>query len=236
MEIGAFIQCYKQPLALDIALFHFRKAYPTGTIVLVSDNGYNYSKMAEKYNCLYFHGTMNTRVDWYDYEPEKYAEFFNRLRNYIPLIKEDYFMILEEDVIVMNRITEPFLGTLNGNPLNLIKKETIQKFRELQTYPTDFAYTGQGGSVWEKKHFLKMINDDELLTNIANQWNTTELGNNKVFDNFSSVVCVASGGTIHKMKTIRDIIHNMHDLQGGVVFHQVKQFYRNEVFPEGSIF
>ena len=48
MEIGAFCQCYKQPMALRYSLQLFRNAYPTGTIVLVSDNGCDFRIKVEK--------------------------------------------------------------------------------------------------------------------------------------------------------------------------------------------
>jgi hypothetical protein len=59
--VGAFFQCYKQPVATFHALSNFRKSYPTSTIVLLSDNGYNYTKMAEHFNAIYIHANENNK-------------------------------------------------------------------------------------------------------------------------------------------------------------------------------
>jgi hypothetical protein len=64
MEIGAYFQCYKQPCATFRSLALFRQSYPKGTIVLVSDNGLNYSMMANFFNCIYIHDKVNTNVNW----------------------------------------------------------------------------------------------------------------------------------------------------------------------------
>jgi hypothetical protein len=61
-EIGAYFQCYKQPYATYKVLESYRKYYPTETIVLLSDNGYNYEKMAKHFNCIYIHDTINTHL------------------------------------------------------------------------------------------------------------------------------------------------------------------------------
>ena len=59
MNIGAYLQCYKNPYATYKCLESFRKFYPTSTVVLLSDNGYDYSKMAEYFNCIYIHSDEN---------------------------------------------------------------------------------------------------------------------------------------------------------------------------------
>ena len=56
---GAYLQCHKQPLATYKALESFRKFYPTSTIVLLSDNGYDYTEIAKLFNCIYIFENEN---------------------------------------------------------------------------------------------------------------------------------------------------------------------------------
>jgi len=55
MEIGAYLQCYKNPYATYKCLESFRKIYPHSTVVLLSDNGYHYMEMAKHFKCIYIH-------------------------------------------------------------------------------------------------------------------------------------------------------------------------------------
>ena len=58
-EFGAYLQCYKNPYATYKCLESFRTFYPDNTIVLLSDNGYDYTKMAEYFKCIYIHSNEN---------------------------------------------------------------------------------------------------------------------------------------------------------------------------------
>jgi hypothetical protein len=51
--LGAMLQCYKNPYATYKCIESFRQHYPDSTIVIISDNGYDYTKLAEHFNCIY---------------------------------------------------------------------------------------------------------------------------------------------------------------------------------------
>ena len=53
--LGAFLQCHKNPYATYKCLESFRKHYPMSTIVLLSDNGCDYTEMAKHFDCIYIH-------------------------------------------------------------------------------------------------------------------------------------------------------------------------------------
>lgn len=53
MEFGIYFQCYKQPYAIYKALESIRMFYKDCTIILLSDNGYDYSEIAKYFNCTY---------------------------------------------------------------------------------------------------------------------------------------------------------------------------------------
>lgn len=226
MEIGAYCQCYKQPIALERSLELFRKSYPTGTIVLVSDNGCNFSNMAKKYNAFFFHEKTNTRMGWNKHERAGFEEFFNRLRKYVPLIKEEYFMLLEEDVHVLNRITEPFLGTANANGYNIVEKSFLKKFKGFEKLEDDITYIVQGGSVWHKEKFLNMINNIELVNYLQDVFETKE---GSVFDFFISVLAWMMNEPIYKLRCHKELYSDrVSSLDGISVLNQVKYFYTDD--------
>jgi hypothetical protein len=228
MEIGAYCQTYKQPVALDHSLRCFRNAYPKTTVVLVSDNGCNYSDMATKYNCTYFHETMNTRMGWFPHEREKYLEFLNRMRKYIPLIKEEYFMLLEEDVHVLRPITEPLLGTVNANGYNKIGHNVLKDIKGLEDRTDGLTYIVQGGSIWHKESFLKIINNIELCDYVHDAFVASQMGH-CVFDFFISAMCALMGGTFHKLECHKELwTDNLRSLDSVAILNQVKHFYTND--------
>jgi hypothetical protein len=97
-EFGAYLQCHKQPLATYTCLQSFRKYYPNNTLVLLSDNGYDYSEMAKLFNCIYIHENENLWLTWWHLEDTGYFEnsykLIDRMNRVFPLIKEDYLMWL----------------------------------------------------------------------------------------------------------------------------------------------
>ena len=60
-EFGAYLQCHKNPYATYKCLESFRKFYPDNTIVLLSDNGYDYTGMSKYFNCIYIHSHENVK-------------------------------------------------------------------------------------------------------------------------------------------------------------------------------
>ena len=79
MKFGAYFQCYKNPYATYKCLESFRKFYPESTIVLLSDNGYNYSEMAKKFNCIYIHEMTNLPFIHNNLQDESYIICSNKL-------------------------------------------------------------------------------------------------------------------------------------------------------------
>ena len=117
-EFGAYFQCYKQPMATYKCLESFRKHYPNNTIVLLSDNGYNYSKMAEYFNCIYIHSYENIPLCNKDLSNDTYIKNVNkiieRFKTAFNLIKENYVMWLEDDVYINSKVTDILRYDIDG--------------------------------------------------------------------------------------------------------------------------
>jgi hypothetical protein len=221
MDIGAFFQCHKQPYATYNALLQFRKAYPTSTIVLLSDNGYDYTKMAEHFNCYYIHSHENLpqSQDYNSNSKILLRAYVSRLVNALSFIKESHFMLLEDDVYVKQRYTDDFLGTINGNCINTIKPEI---FKKIEYYKGEYItkyFSGHGGSVYNKSSFLDILNKPEtnwLIDNwISHRWDN---------DLFFSILIHTLGGTVHKLQQHKDGTNCMND-QNAHVVHQYNNLY-----------
>ena len=237
MEIGAYFQAYKQPYATRRALQSFRSVYPKGTIVLVSDNGLNYSRMAKEFNCMYFHEPQNTNLVFSPTNRTKINLFFERLRRCVQPIHEEYFLLLEDDIVVLRRIIEPLLGTVNGNFINSLPLEKMRFFRGFEHATTDFKYTGHGGSVVHTKKFLEMVNNTELIEYVLDTWDCSGLGETMGFDSLLSVLTVVGGGSLCPLQCKKEYWSDcVRSLDGICVLHQCKDLYRSDIFDESILY
>jgi len=228
MEIGAFLQIYKNPVATYVALEHFRKAYPTGTIVILSDNGYNYTVMARHFNAIYIHSDENLGVSVGGKHPQAsynaMMRVVERTLEAIAHIRESHFLMLEPDVLVLKRYQEPFLGTINGNFVNVVRRESFAVMPFLNHIREDKPYTGHGGSVYNTAQIREVLSDTHMLTQLINYWDIMKLGPVIDSDIFFSLCCYYKHMPLHRLMTHSE----MGERKDIAVLHQFKQFYSTQ--------
>ena len=225
MNVGAFFQCHRQPLASEKALEAFRRAYPDSTVILISDAGMDFRDLATKYGALYFYETESCPPSFDCQDRGKFMLALDRWRRYLPLIKEDYFLILEDDVCVLRRYEEPFLGTINGNCINKIPARAWSAIPDC-VFREPMFYSGHGGSVYHKETFLRCISNNALNDRVFTNWRTM-FWERIDFDVLCSVLVLLQGGTIHPLATHKDFISNYSPniYNMAHVLHQYKKYY-----------
>jgi len=228
MNVGAYFQCYKNPYATYKCLESFRNFYPTNTIVLVSDNGYNYSKMAEYFNCIYIHSNENLPLIYNHIGTEgaliNSKKLTKRFCEALLLCKEDYVIWLEDDVSINNKITDDFRYDMNGFCPNTIVTDVLSEKYTIFKSNTKFHFTGHGGSVFHKKNTLNAIMKEEVLTDIVNNWQEYELPKTLCQDYLFSILVILNGGTIGPYKGHSE--RGGHDIQPDIdIQHQYKRWY-----------
>jgi hypothetical protein len=226
---GAYFQCYRSPMATYKCLESFRRHYPTSTIVMLSDNGYNYAKMAEYFGCIYIHSHENYRMC--DIESRNVAPLLKRIRNAFKLIPEEYVMWLEDDVSVNHRITDTFRYDINGRCPNVYSREMVEGLR--QTYPLDretYRWSGHGGSVFHKNNLIDYLENTSLLDDIVLNWDRYCLTSNFCQDFVISLVVNLQNGTIGPYEGHAD---GNHGLNPSIkIQHQYKSWYNTPLPSE----
>jgi hypothetical protein len=162
--IGAFYQCFKQPKALINVLRCFRKVYPDSTVVLVSNNGDNMENIAKFFNCNYVHSLeSNSKHSVYFEDGEGVKLYVKRIYEAAQKIKEDYILLLADDVHVWKPITNLkydlnggegyWRGRLKRKLANLFRKNkiTYSKYDDMRAYGDGF--------IMRKKFILDHFND-----------------------------------------------------------------------------
>lgn len=240
-SFGAFLQCYKEPMATYKCLESFRNHYPNSTIILLSDNGYNYEYMAKHFNCIYIHSDENVPLCNKDFSNERYIENVNkiikRFETAFRLIPEDFVMWLEDDVVINNKITDSFRYDINGFCPNRYNNSMIDGLNQTYDFITRgnlYRWSGHGGSVFNKSNLLRYFENKEIINDTLINWKKYNLTDDICHDFFISLLVNLNKGTIG--------IYNGHnDGYNGLdvtidIQHQYKVWYKVPMSDEvGSL-
>ena len=235
-QLGAYLQCYKNPFATYNTLFSFRKHYPQGTIVLLSDNGYNYTEMAKYFNCIYINENENLPLVLYQlkdtYNYNKISKLMNRICNAFKLCKEKYIMWLEDDVSVNNIVNEDnLIYDLNGYcPNNICKIHLIelQKNYNFLDINKKYVCSGHGGSIFLKDKILNYLQNTVIINDLVNIWKINKFNdlsfNDFAQDYFISLLIILQNGTIGSYNGHLDDSSNLIN-PNIIIQHQYKRWY-----------
>ena len=235
-QIGAYFQCYKNPYATYKCLESFRKFYPTSTIVLLSDNGYDYTEMAKYFNCIYIHSFESVPFVYNDINSRLLHrnKLINRIREAIRLIKEDYFIWLEDDVSINNKIKDTFKYDLNGYCSNVVSNfwniNEISKNYKFIKPTKKYVWSGHGGSVFKKDSILNYLSNESVIDDILNNWVLYNFTSNICQDFFLSMIIHFNNGTIGSYEGHYDCPNYKND--NIIVQHQYKVWYNKELPKE----
>lgn len=202
-EFGAYFQCYKQPMATYKCLESFRKHYPNNTIVLLSDNGYNYSKMAEYFNCIYIHSYENIPLCNKDLSNDTYIKNVNkiieRFKTAFNLIKENYVMWLEDDVYINSKVTDILRYDINGWCPNSYNENMINGLNQTYTFINKenvYRWGGHGGSIFNKSNILLYFENKTIINDVLMNWKKYNLTEDICHDYFISLLVNLNKGSI----------------------------------------
>lgn len=239
MTVAAYFQCYKSPLATFHTLLSFRKQYPVSTIILVSDNGYNFTKMAEHFNCIYIHSENN-----YPYVNEYFTPYksnvprlMERILHACSLIKEEYIMWLEDDVYIHNKTVLPLNYDLNGFCPNTIRADHFINIRNdfsILNTKSELRFTGHGGSIYKKGPLIEILKDKSTIHILLENWTKYfGLEGNICQDLFISILFHIHGFTLGPLEGHgdSDVFNNSLDIQ-----HQYKVYYNQTGESIGHLF
>ena len=235
---GAYYQCHKNPLSTYSCIDSFRKYYPDVDIVLVSDNGYDYSEVAKQYNCTYIHCDKNLvyiHRQMNDGTHITHAlSLMDRIVDALSHIKEDYFMWLEDDVIINQQVCDTLSHDLNGYCPHMYFDDVLNELHA--KYPFidpkgDYRWSGHGGSIFNKHSLLSVFSNKDVVMDVLTNWHTYRLLADELpQDYFFSLLFHLNKKTIGPLKGHFDGINNIRNYAIHVQ-HQFKRYYGQDL-PE----
>ena len=242
-QFGAYFQCYKNPFATYKVLESFRKFYPTNSIVLCSDNGYDYTKMAQHFNCIYQHRVKNMWLIYSDCtEIDKGVngahivwakEVLQHMQSMFSLVKEDYILWLEDDLSINHMISDTCSNDINGyNPNQYwtnMKMELSKKYAHINP-SNKYTWSGGGGSIFNKNTMLHYLKNEEIIDDILINWTNYDLTREIVCDFLLSLIVHLNNGTVGALNGMQDGARDIIDMSLAIQ-HQYKRYY-NVTIPD----
>lgn len=233
--IGGYYQAYNKPKCVDFVLNHFRNQYPDSDVVLISDGGDDFTSLASKYNCNYFYednlsGDKSIKskglAGFYFHSPEVLVNYVLRMSKHLNLIKQDYFIILEDDVVVLNKSKDLKYDINGSNPTESLPESVCMDLKQIPR----ISYGACGGCILNTnffKNILRQSNLKQIEDQIRQYCNlTTERW---ASDAILSYICLANGGTIGDWDGFgetweSDIVERINKNEVEIL-HQYKNFY-----------
>lgn len=170
-ELAAIYVFYRRPKSFYHAVRAFRVAYPKSTMVLICDEGcFDYSAAASRVGAVYrgdAHRLSMKKHGAFYVGPDEALNVIRAYRDAVNQIKEPYYVQLEDDVYVLQRIKTPLLGNING----MAKDKSIVGGAEEYIlrhvpYPPYLYLGGFGGCVYETAFWKRILNlpniEDEI--------------------------------------------------------------------------
>lgn len=168
MNIGFYIHVNTKPKATIACLESVRKFYPDAPISMSCDNAYDFTEEAKRFKCFYKHNnrTLGYPIQPYGYKKNDILEWVDRMHEGVSNFPEtDYFCMLEDDVIILSKLTIDSSWEMAGVPfqyegqvpaipvalLNLIENFSGKR-------PKTNVYNCGGGSIFKTSTFLNNYN------------------------------------------------------------------------------
>lgn len=184
---AAYHQCYRNKKATEFAIRQFREHNPDVPYYLISDNGDDFSDIAEKYDCYFVLDENNTGMN---YLPAEHAKIlYQRLVDCFNHFKTDYVLLMEDDVLCRGKllIEDDFnlaMSYVPGNKVYLYDT-IVEKYNP---NPNVDWYGATGGSFLNKNIFTVKENKEKILHFIEND-HIPEIGSMDQFITTLYLIC-----------------------------------------------
>jgi hypothetical protein len=162
MELGFYQHVNVRPRATQMCLESVRRFYPDSPIVVSCDNGHDFTDVCRSVGAVYQHNKVAlgypTNFGW---DKARIIEWLDRMYKGVSLLHTDFFMMLEDDIILLKRITIDKDWEVAGQVL--MYENQVPRFNEafmeiLRSFsgvrPGGTWYSTGGGSIFKTRTFV----------------------------------------------------------------------------------
>ena len=168
--VGAYFPCFNQLTAANEILHAYRRFYPDGTVVMVNDAGdVRHKALGTQYRCQYFYEEDNLGYPGGCAHYAQIIRWVQRFLHYIPMISDEWFVLLEDDVLIMGAVNESTLQyDINGiNPANILPWHAGIHARGYHLDKSKFIYGAMGGAIFRTAFFKQMALQMDVVAAIT---------------------------------------------------------------------
>lgn len=163
MNLGFYNHASNKPNATEGMTISVRTIYPDAPFVMGCDNSYDYTDLCKKYNCTYYHNytSIGYAPNPSGYSLEMMMLYFDRMYVAVTTLDTEYFMMLEDDVIILDTIDiVPDVGGMGF--IRDPRAEANQLHPQLISMIEDYSgvkpiydqYNCAGGTIFRSKDFV----------------------------------------------------------------------------------
>jgi len=204
MSLGGLGYFYNRYQATEKIIENYRKFYPTETLTFINDNGLTeLETIASKYNAIYMPFAENLTTGNNCDDIYVMIKWIDRFFQAVEYIKEDYFIILEDDVCILKQPILNLQYDMNGvNPTALLPEKITSYIKKYNSFVTTSKapYSGYGGCILKTAFFKNIAKEnwkEELKTYAEiTKRNSTKEQSWYFNDTCLSFLCLRYGGTI----------------------------------------
>jgi hypothetical protein len=247
-DLDAIYFCQNHPLATYKTLEGFRKYHPLSKIFLISDNGYDYTEMANHFNCEYTHLNESIYAHYNSYKLIPHEERYTKLKKYWNIYMSildksyaKYLIKLEDDVAIQGIIrTNSLTGFMNGTTLHKLPDYFFTHyFRDTPNaiVPNNIYFSGSGGCIFNCDQLRKCLENTEAFDKVIQSYIACNILGGVVVDDLTISIL----GTVLGYKIINnpnqmeiDTEKQIKDISKMVILHQVKEYYNKQLPSELS--
>lgn len=162
--IGCYYPCFRQTYAASQVTAAYRKYYPTTTIVMVCDAGdEKHEDIAKEVNALYFYEQEHIGYPGNQPHYDSILRWIKRFFKYIQKIPDEWFMLMEDDVLVVRKVTPDVLKyDMNGLcDTSILPPPACEYIRNKHPHITQekLIYGAMGGTIFRTEFYKNLSNN-----------------------------------------------------------------------------
>ena len=231
--LGFYLWGHTNVESADYVLGRMRTSYPDSDLVISSDNGNDFSEVAEKHKAVnYIHGNLShgypQSPDRYGWTAAQAVLWLTRIYEACKVITNDFVMLMEEDILIKERFKFPAKDIIMiPNIKNGISPEGMDWVKS-RGGRTDYPYySAGGGTIIKRQSFIDAFDKhlDDLVEKYEDIYQASMARGYQGWGWNDSILAVLMYANNSSFSTELPIIESGVESDPAPIIHNFKKYY-----------